>query len=133
MTPKLVEVNKTFNPHPHEPDAYRETENGEYIIISKDLFSEMQARSLAASDLLACGTDAIKERDEAREKMKRWLARVTEVELERDIARGELATSRQMLGRVRKAIARHKNMIYNGEDPYDANNALWRAYNGQGD
>lgn len=127
MTPKLVEA--IFI-----DEMYLEVEqDGKFIVLSRDVYDELNSRSLAASDLMVCGTDAIKERDEAREKLSRWLARIAELELERDIARGELATSRQMLGRVRKAIAKHKNMIYNGEDPYDANNALWRAYNGQGD
>jgi len=129
MTPKLVEAIEMPNQQGYVEVAH----GGEFIVLSRDVYDELNSRSLAASDLMICGTDAIKERDEAREQTRRWLGRVTELELERDIAKGELATARKMLGRMRKAIAKHKNMIHSGEDPYDANSDLWRAYNGQGD
>lgn len=126
MVPKMMEVTKIDG-------VLREVDDGEMVVISKDMYQELLSRSLAASDLMICGEDAIKERDQAREDMKKWLERLGEVEIERDLARGQLATCKQMLSKFRKAIARHKSMIHSGCDPYDANHTLWNSYNGRGE
>ena len=126
MTPKLIEAIEMPNQQGYVEVAH----GGKFIVLSRDVYEEMQSRSLAASDLVTCGTDAIKERDAARAEVKKWLARVEELEQERDIARGQAATTRAMLTKLRKAIARHKNRIHEGHSLYDASIELWQSYNG---
>lgn len=124
MTPRMIEADQV------NQSTFVERDGGGFIVISRDVYEDMKSRSLAASDLVLCGTDAIRERDEARAETKKWLKRVAELEEERDLARGQQVTTKAMLTKMRKAIANHKNRIHSGDSLYEASVDLWNAYNG---